>query len=91
LRALSCALLILQTGQLQVQQKAAVDQVEQLEGAIKVYKAEYAAAIRDTETIKAEMDIVTKKVKFSNTLNSVSLALPYRTGFTSCGPVGVVE
>jgi len=48
--------------QLEISQKETVEQVDELEAAIKQYKLEYATAIRDTETIRAEMDIVTKKV-----------------------------
>ena len=51
-----------QSEELTVQQHEAVTQVAELEAAIKTYKAEYAAAIRDTETIRAEMDVVTKRV-----------------------------
>lgn len=51
-----------QSAALTVQQQEAVEQVSELEGAIKLYKAEYAAAIRDTETIRAEMEVVTKRV-----------------------------
>ena len=47
---------------LAVQQKEAVGQVADLEGSIQQYKSEYAAAIRDSETIRAERDIVDKKV-----------------------------
>lgn len=51
-----------------VQQKEAVEQVAELEEAIKQYKAEYAAAIRDTETIRVEKDIVSKKVSRAEAL-----------------------
>ena len=47
---------------LAVQQKEAVGQVGDLEGSIQQYKSEYATAIRDSETIRAERDIVDKKV-----------------------------
>ena len=50
------------SAELEVQQKEALEQVAEMEAAIKVYKAEYATAIRDTETIRTEMDTVTKKV-----------------------------
>jgi dynein heavy chain 1 len=51
-----------QSAALTVQQQEAVTQVAELEAAIKLYKSEYAAAIRDTETIRTEMDVVTKRV-----------------------------
>uniref|UniRef100_A0A7S3GTW8 Dynein heavy chain n=1 Tax=Spumella elongata TaxID=89044 RepID=A0A7S3GTW8_9STRA len=53
-----------------IQQQEAVEQVAELEAAIKCYKAEYAAAIRDTETIRAEMDVVTKRVSRAQALLS---------------------
>jgi dynein heavy chain 1 len=51
-----------QSNQLLERQTEAVNQVNELEAAIKQYKSEYALAIRDTETIRTEMDIVIKKV-----------------------------
>lgn len=48
--------------EMEIKQKETVEQVSQLEQSIKQYKAEYASAIRDTETIRAEMDVVSKKV-----------------------------
>lgn len=54
--------------ELSAQQSEAVTQVAELEAAIKTYKAEYAAAIRDTETIRTEMDIVTKRVSRASAL-----------------------
>lgn len=48
--------------ELSVQQKDAIEQVGQLEAAIKQYKMEYATAIRDTETIRTEMETVSSKV-----------------------------
>jgi uncharacterized protein YjlB len=44
--------------QLEVRQIEAVGQVGDLEGSISQYKSEYAMAIRDSETIRAERDIV---------------------------------
>lgn len=61
------------SGTLQVQQEEAVEQVRALEEAIAVYKAEYAAAIRDTQTIRSEMEVVTKKVsRAESLLNSLN-------------------
>ena len=57
-----------QSEQLQAQQQEAVAQVETLENAIKTYKAEYAAAIRETEKIQTEMDLVSKKVNRAEAL-----------------------
>ena len=54
---------LLQSQQLKVQQRDAVQQVELLENSIKVYKSEYAGAIRDTEIIRTEMEQVTRKVR----------------------------
>lgn len=54
--------LIEQSHQLEVRQIEAVGQVGDLEGSINQYKSEYAMAIRDSETIRAERDIVGKKV-----------------------------
>eukprot|EP01032_Pedospumella_encystans_P010301 gene10301-12053_t len=59
-----------QSSALTIQQQEAVEQVAELEAAIKCYKAEYAAAIRDTETIRAEMDVVTKRVSRAQALLS---------------------
>ena len=56
------ATLLEQSNQLEVRQKEAVDQVGDLESSIQQYKNEYATAIRDSETIRAERDIVSKKV-----------------------------
>jgi dynein heavy chain 1 len=53
---------------LEIQQKETIQQVDELEGSIKQYKLEYATAIRDTETIRSEMDIVTKKVARAESL-----------------------
>eukprot|EP01041_Mallomonas_annulata_P000303 gene303-544_t len=50
------------SAEMEGRQIEALTQVADMEAAIKRYKSEYASAIRDTETIKAEMDIVTKKV-----------------------------
>ena len=54
--------LIEQSNQLEVRQKEAICQVGDLESSIQQYKNEYATAIRDSETIRAERDIVGKKV-----------------------------
>jgi dynein heavy chain 1, cytosolic len=48
----------------------AIQQVSDLETAIGQYKAEYASAIRDTETIRSEMLIVKKKVGRAESLLS---------------------
>jgi dynein heavy chain 1, cytosolic len=55
---------------LTLQQADAVTQVAELEAAIVTYKAEYASAIRDTETIRAEMSVVTRKVSRAESLLS---------------------
>ena len=55
---------------LSVQQSDAIKQVAELESAITTYKAEYAAAIRDTEIIRTEMAAVTKKVSRAESLLS---------------------
>lgn len=48
----------------------AIQQVSDLETAINQYKAEYASAIRDTETIRSEMVLVKKKVARAESLLS---------------------
>ena len=48
----------------------AIQQVSDLETAIGQYKAEYASAIRDTETIRSEMLVVKKKVGRAESLLS---------------------
>jgi dynein heavy chain 1 len=53
--------LIEQSRQLEVRQIEAVEQVGGLEASIQQYKSEYATAIRDSETIRAERDLVGKK------------------------------
>ena len=61
-----------QSEQLIVKQKEAVEQVTELERTIEQYKLEYATAIRGTETIRAEMQSVTKKVdRAENLLHSL--------------------
>lgn len=50
------------------QHMEAIQQVSDLETAISQYKAEYASAIRDTETIRSEMLIVKKKVARAESL-----------------------
>lgn len=62
------AALQIQSDALLLQQQQAVSQVEELEAAIKSYKAEYAAAIRDAEKIQTEMDVVSKKVSRAESL-----------------------
>ena len=58
---------------LSAQQAEAVSQVNELETAIGQYKAEYASAIRDTETIRSEMTVVTRKVaRAENLLTSLN-------------------
>ncbi len=54
--------------ELVVKQKEAIEQTAELEAAIKQYKVDYAAAIRDTEIIRAEMDSVSKKVSRAEAL-----------------------
>ena len=54
--------------ELVVKQKEAIEQTTELEMAIKQYKIDYAAAIRDTEIIRAEMDSVSKKVSRAEAL-----------------------
>lgn len=54
--------------ELEIQQQEAVQNVQELENAIKRYKAEYAAAIRDTEIIRSEMDIVKMRVSRAESL-----------------------
>ncbi|RYH06718.1 hypothetical protein EON65_42550, partial [archaeon] len=49
-------------------QEQAVDEVGRLESAIATYKSEYAAAIRETEIIRAEMNSVSKRVSRANAL-----------------------
>ena len=56
------AQLIELSDKLEVRQKEAVGQVGDLEESIQQYKNEYATAIRDSETIRAERDVVGKKV-----------------------------
>ena len=56
------AKLIEKSDLLSERQKEAVEQVGDLEGSIQQCKSEYAAAIRDSETIRAERDVVDKKV-----------------------------
>ena len=51
-----------QSHELELKQQEAIAQVEEMEAAIKQYKAEYAAAIRETQIIRAEMESVIKKV-----------------------------
>jgi dynein heavy chain 1, cytosolic len=46
----------------------AIQEVAELEEAIKTYKSEYAAAIRETEIIRTEMDSVSKRVSRANSL-----------------------
>lgn len=48
--------------EMEIKQKETMEQVVLLEQSIKQYKTEYASAIRDTEIIRAEMDVVSKKV-----------------------------
>jgi dynein heavy chain 1 len=55
---------------LEIQQQEAVANLLQLEGLIKQYKADYAAAIRDTEIIRSEMETVTTKVSRAESLLS---------------------
>lgn len=52
------------------QKQEAVRNVEELESAIKQYKIDYATAIRDTETIRSEMIVVTNKVARAESLLS---------------------
>jgi dynein heavy chain 1 len=54
--------------ELVVKQKEAIEETSELEAAIKQYKVDYAAAIRDTEIIRAEMDSVSKKVSRAEAL-----------------------
>lgn len=62
-----------QSQSLSAQQAEAVSQVNELETAIGQYKAEYASAIRDTETIRSEMTVVTRKVaRAENLLTSLN-------------------
>lgn len=55
---------------LTLQQGDAVKQVAELEASIVTFKAEYASAIRDTETIRAEMNVVIRKVSRAESLLS---------------------
>ena len=64
------AALELKSQDLVVCQQAAVKEVEELERAIKTYKVEYAAAIRETEIVRGEMQSVTKRVSRANSLLS---------------------
>jgi dynein heavy chain 1, cytosolic len=58
------------SSELQAKQQEAVKQVQTLEKDIQRYKAEYAAAIRDTEIIRGEMEVVKKKVSRAEALLS---------------------
>ena len=60
------------------QQKQALIEVNELEEAIKLYKVEYAMAIRDTEIIRNEMEIVIKKVNRAQSLLSSLINEKYR-------------
>lgn len=53
---------------LEEKQIAAKSDLQELEAAIKTYKAEYAAAIRETEMIRSEMEVVSKRVQRANAL-----------------------
>ena len=71
-----------QSQQLQVQQRDAVDQVDQLEAAIKIYKSEYAGAIRDTEIIRSEMELVTRKVLIMRQISlNIAILIVFMTMF----------
>lgn len=50
------------------QKDEATQQMTELGTAIAQYKADYASAIRDTETIRGEMEVVTKKVQRAEAL-----------------------
>jgi dynein heavy chain 1 len=62
------AALELKSQDLTVRQQEAVVEVGELEGAIQTYKSEYAAAIRETEIIRGEMQSVSKRVSRANAL-----------------------
>eukprot|EP01039_Chlorochromonas_danica_P002781 gene2781-3035_t len=57
-----------QSKEMAVRQQDAVAEVSHLEDAIKTYKIEYAAAIRETEIIRTEMDSVSRRVSRANAL-----------------------
>lgn len=57
-----------ESNELEASQKQAVEEVAQLEDILATYKLEYAAAIRETEIIRAEMELVVKKVSRAESL-----------------------
>ena len=60
--------LIEKSREAEVGREKALKNVEDLESAIKQYKTDYAIAIRDTELIRTEMTVVTKRVARASSL-----------------------